>query len=231
MANRSTPMTPPMTPSSSKIHQQSMPEKGPYIIASNSEGLTPLQRHCAFFDRNNDGILTPWDTFASFRDLGYGLLLSFLGTALVHFFFSYPTLDSWIPDPFFSIHLKNIHRCIHGSDSGSYNNFGTAIMIMLILILLGELTMAPTEAIMTRYDSTQKGGVSFTEGWQMIKNFRDINDPFGWFAAIFEWGFLWALIADERGVVSFEAIRGQYDGTLFYTLREQNRVRSHPRKE
>lgn len=220
-----------MTPGSKLPQQERVPEKGPYIITSTPEGITPLQRHCAYFDRNNDGILTPWDTYASFRELGYGLLLSFFGTALVHFFFSYPTLDSWMPDPFFSIHLKNIHRCIHGSDSGSYNNFGTIMTCMFTNSPLGELTTIPLDAIMTRYDAEQKGGVSFMQGWSMLKGFRDINDPFGWMAAALEWGFLWALVADERGVVSFEAIRGQYDGSLFYTLRDRNRARMHAHTE
>lgn len=26
-------------------------------------GRTPLQMHCDFFDRNRDGMLTPWETF------------------------------------------------------------------------------------------------------------------------------------------------------------------------
>lgn len=75
--------------------------------------------------RNNDGILTPRDTWASFRDLGYGLVLSTLGTIVIHLFFSYPTLDTWVPDPLFSVHLDRIHRCIHGSHTGTYNSFGT----------------------------------------------------------------------------------------------------------
>lgn len=120
-------MTPPLTPAKERsvLWTPTIPEKGPFLITSTPEGMTPLQRHCAYFDRNGDGVLTPWDTWIAFRELGYGLVLSAVGTVLVHFFFSYPTLDTWVPDPFFSIHLKNIHRCIHGSDSGSYNNLGT----------------------------------------------------------------------------------------------------------
>ena len=52
-------------------------------------------------------------------------MLSTFGTCLIHLFFSYPTLDTWVPDPFFSVYLDKIHRCIHGSDTGTYNNFGT----------------------------------------------------------------------------------------------------------
>ncbi len=153
-------------------------------------------------------MLTPWDTYASFRDLGYGLFLSLLGTALVHFFFSYPTLDTWIPDPFFSVHLKNIHRCIHGSDSGSYNN-------------VGEFLTQPIQVLMSMFDVEGKGGLSFSQGWSMLSQMRDINDPFGWMAAILEWGFLWVLAADQNGIVPFDAITAQYDGTLFYQIREK----------
>lgn len=40
---------------------------------------TALQKHCAFFDLDGDGVLVPWDTFTGFRQLGYGLLMSFIG--------------------------------------------------------------------------------------------------------------------------------------------------------
>ena len=39
---------------------------------------TALQRHCAFFDRDNDGVITLWDTFKSIRALGFNLLMSLL---------------------------------------------------------------------------------------------------------------------------------------------------------
>lgn len=76
---------------------------------------------------NHDGLLTPFESFAGLRALGYGYFLSLLGTVLVHFSLSYWTLDSWIPDPFFTIHLKNIHRCTHGSDSHVYDHHGTTL--------------------------------------------------------------------------------------------------------
>jgi hypothetical protein len=84
--------------------------------------------------RNKDGELTPTETFTGFRALGYNLFMSFVGTFLVHFFFSWWTLDTWIPDPFFTIHIKNIHRCTHGSDSHVYDQFGTFLSDSLIFI-------------------------------------------------------------------------------------------------
>lgn len=77
---------------------------------------------------------------------------------------------------------------------------------------------------MMRFDADHKQGLDFKQGWALISTLRDINDPFGWMAAILEWGFLWALAADYDGVVSFDAIRSQYDGTLFYKIRDQRRA-------
>ncbi|TYJ05440.1 hypothetical protein E1A91_A12G164800v1 [Gossypium mustelinum] len=43
-----------------------------------------LQKHVAFFDRNNDGIIYPWETFQGFRAIGAGYLLSFISAFLIN---------------------------------------------------------------------------------------------------------------------------------------------------
>ncbi|PON47774.1 Caleosin-related, partial [Trema orientale] len=35
-----------------------------------------LQKHVAFFDRNHDGVVYPWETFQGFRAIGCGIALS-----------------------------------------------------------------------------------------------------------------------------------------------------------
>lgn len=178
---------------------------------------TALEKHCAFFDRNKDGLLTPWETFAGFRALGYNLLLSLIGTVAVHAALSYPTLDSWWPDPFFTIHLKNIHRCRHGSDSAVYDDNG-------------EMRVDRADLIMALYEKQGMGSsevyLGFWEGVRMICENRDVWDLFGWVAAVVEWLFMFILCADSRGRLRKEDILAQYDETLFYKI-EAERSKYH----
>lgn len=76
--------------------------------------------------RNGDGVITLMETYEGLRAIRFGVIVSVLGTIVIHSFMSYPTQDSWIPDPTFPIYIKNIHRCKHGSDSEVYNHRGRA---------------------------------------------------------------------------------------------------------
>lgn len=78
-----------------------------------------LQQHAAFWDRNNDGRITPWETWQGLRELGLNVLVSAASVAVIHSLPPYLTQDSWLPDPSLSIWLKNIHKIKHGSDSGA----------------------------------------------------------------------------------------------------------------
>lgn len=62
------------------------------------------------------------------------------------------------------IHLKNIHRSLHGSDTGTYDSEG-------------RFLPARFEEIFTKYDRDQKGGLTWTEGLWMIHGNRLIADP------------------------------------------------------
>lgn len=82
---------------------------------------TVMQQHVDFFDLNGDGWLTMLETYQSFRLLGYNVVSSIAAMFVINFSFSFFTQDSWIPDPYFRVNLKNIHGGKHGSDTGVYD--------------------------------------------------------------------------------------------------------------
>eukprot|EP00252_Welwitschia_mirabilis_P020189 TRINITY_DN48_c0_g1_i10.p1 TRINITY_DN48_c0_g1~~TRINITY_DN48_c0_g1_i10.p1 ORF type:complete len:165 (-),score=31.22 TRINITY_DN48_c0_g1_i10:539-1033(-) len=55
--------------------------------------MTVLQQHVSFFDRNNDGVIYPWETYQGLRAIGAGFLISVFGSFLINLVFSYPTLN------------------------------------------------------------------------------------------------------------------------------------------
>lgn len=90
-------------------------------MRKNKTQKSVLQQHCDFFDTNNDGVLTPVETYTGFRRIGFNWLSAFIAAFCIHFSTSYGTGSSSWPDPYFRIELKNIHRGKHGSDSGVYD--------------------------------------------------------------------------------------------------------------
>ncbi|GAA5942975.1 caleosin family protein [Sporobolomyces koalae] len=169
---------------------------------------TVLQQHVAFFDRDSDGIIWPYDTFIGFYDLGYALVWCILAVFLIHPTFSYFTLSSWIPDPFFRVRVKTIHRARHGSDTGTYDE-------------QGRFSPAKFEEIFHRFDQGDKGGLTFMEGLAMIRENRNVMDPIGWIGAFFEWFASYLLIWPKNGVVMKEDLRTIYDGSIFFAIAEK----------
>lgn len=188
-------------------------QKSPYYVRP--EEMTPLQKHCAFFDRNGDGLIMPWETFEGFRILGYGVVLSLLGALLTHVFFSYRTLDTWVPDPFFAIVLRNVHRLKHGSDSEVYEHDGT-------LKCAAPTAAGTITTLLGSYDRRQNGGLTLADAWRMTQQKSDVMDVFGWCASKIEWFYLW-ILAQRSGVVSWDDIAAQYDGTLFTRIERTQR--------
>ncbi|CAL8471431.1 g10973 [Coccomyxa elongata] len=130
-----------------------------------------------------------------------------------------PTHESWIPDPRLPIITKNIHRCHHGSDSIVYDKEGR--------FMPGKF-----EELFAKYDKENKGGLSLRDMLQLWNHNRDAYDLFGWSADFLEWLALYLAAVDEKGIVSKESVRGQYDGTLFYQLaRKQDAKKAAQRKD
>ncbi|GAA5855051.1 hypothetical protein JCM3766R1_002006 [Sporobolomyces carnicolor] len=176
-----------------------------------------LQQHVAFFDRDHDGIIWPSDTLVGFHKLGYSLIWCIMAVFLIHPTFSFFTLSSWIPDPFFRIRVKSIHRARHGSDTGVYDS-------------QGRFVSAKFEEIFEKFDTEKKGGLTFIEGLKMIQENRNVLDPIGWIGAFFEWFASYLLIWPRDGIVTKEDLRTIYDGSIFFAIAEKEstvRKRQH----
>jgi len=172
--------------------------------ATRHEQQTVLQQHCDFFDADHDGIIWPMDTFRGFHKLGFGILLSLLAVFIIHSNFSYPTLPTFLPDPFFRIHVRNIHKDKHGSDSGVYDPEGRFIPQKF-------------EDIFSKY-AGGKDNLTIWDVSKLLKGQRCIADPIGWGGAFFEWLATYIILWPEDGKMRKEDIRGIYDGSIFYTI-------------
>lgn len=182
--------------------------------AAQHKNQTVLEQHVAFFDKDGDGVIWPSDTFRGFRELGYNLLIQLIGTFLIHFTMSYATLDTRVPDPFFRIYVKNIHHAKHGSDTGTYDQ-------------LGRFMPGKFEEIFSRNDLEGKGGITWNDGVRMVLGNRLTADPFGWTAAFLEFLATYILIWPQNGIVTREALRRTYDGSIFYEVAEKEKKRTY----
>lgn len=52
----------------------------------------------------------------------------------------------------------------------------------------------------------------------MMKGRRNLMDPFGWFAFIFEWGSTYMLLWPKDGYMPVDDILGVLDGSIFPVL-------------
>ncbi|KAF5009936.1 hypothetical protein FDECE_3878 [Fusarium decemcellulare] len=165
---------------------------------------TVLQQHCDFFDKDHDGVIYPIDTFRGFRQLGFGTILSIVSTFIIHVNFSYPTLPSYIPDPWFRIYIDNIHKDKHGSDTGTYD-------------AEGRFVPQKFEDMFSKY-AEGRDYLTLRDVSKLMKGQRLIADPVGWGGAFFEWLATYIMLWPENGRMMKEDIRRIYDGSLFYTI-------------
>ncbi|KAL2109604.1 hypothetical protein VUR80DRAFT_2278 [Thermomyces stellatus] len=165
-----------------------------------------LQQHVMFWDRDNDGVIWPWDTYVGFRELGFNLVFSLLAVLVINLNFSYPTrlAHSYLPDPFFRVYVDSIHKAKHGSDSGTYDKEG-------------RFVPQPFEDLFAKWDYDNDGALDFRQFFELIRGNRVAADPFGWGAAFFEFGTTWLLIQRD-GKIYKEDLRGIYDGSLFWKI-------------
>lgn len=203
----------PGVPRANRAPSKEMPEGSP----NTAKDKTVLQSHVDFWDRDRDGIIFPGDTYVGFRRIGFNPLISALAVPFIHGSFSYATSSSWIPDLRFPLHIKNMHRAKHGSDTETFDNEG-------------RFVPQKFEEIFTKYDKENKGGLSWDDIEEMCQSNRNIGDPVGWTAERLEWWATHILLKDEQGLLTKERIRAQYDGTLWGILAEEQERKRQGRK-
>lgn len=184
----------------------------PQGSAGSNDSRTVLQQHVAFWDRNNNGVIWPWDTYTGFRRLGFGYLISAAAVPFIHGSFSYPTLKGWLPHPLFPIYTERMHKTKHGSDSEVYDTEG-------------RFVPEKFEEIFSKYDRGNKGGLSWADMQAMVYGNSNIGDPVGWVAERLEWWVTYMLLKDSRGIVSKDKIRRVFDGTIWEAVAQEVEMR------
>ncbi|KAH8500589.1 hypothetical protein H0E87_015722 [Populus deltoides] len=167
-----------------------------------------LQKHVFFFDRNQDGIVYPWETFQGFRAIGCGILLSTASALLINIALSQKTRPGKFPSPLFPIEVKNIHRTKHGSDSGVYDSEG-------------RFVPGKFEEIFSKHARSHPNSLTADELMGMLKANREPKDFRGWVASYTEWKILYDLCKDKNGLLHEDTIRAAYDGSLFEHMEKE----------
>ncbi|KAK0572896.1 hypothetical protein LWI29_000119 [Acer saccharum] len=167
-----------------------------------------LQKHVAFFDRNKDGLVYPWETFQGFRAIGAGMLLSTVASLFINMGLSSKTRPGKWPSLLFPIEVKNIPKAKHTSDSGVYDSEG-------------RFVPSKFEEIFKKHAHTHPDALTSDELSGLLKANREPKDYGGWIAALSEWKILFYLCKDKNGLLHKETVRGVYDGSLFEHMEKE----------
>ncbi|KAF9587048.1 hypothetical protein IFM89_039734 [Coptis chinensis] len=170
--------------------------------------INVLQKHVSFFDRNNDGVIYPWETYQGFRAIGCGMALSTTGAIFINLGLSQKTRPGKFPSPLFPIEIKNITRGKHGSDSGVYD-------------AEGRFVPSKFEEIFRKHSHANSNALTSEELLGMLKANRNPKDYGGWLASWTEWKILYLLCKDKDGLLHKETVRAVYDGSLFEQMEKQ----------
>ncbi|KAL6635083.1 hypothetical protein ACP70R_027754 [Stipagrostis hirtigluma subsp. patula] len=180
---------------------------------------TDLQKHAAFFDHNGDGVITVYETINAFRSLGFGIIESRANALLINAALAAATRpeNASSSSSFMNIYIENIHKGIHGSDTGSYD-------------CEGMFVPEKFDEIFAKHAKTEPDALTSGEVDEMLYANRDPGDLQGWAAATLEWRILYNIAKDQQGFLRKDAVRGVYDGSLFSKLVQEKASSQKPRR-
>jgi Caleosin related protein len=187
--------------------------------ATSLGGKTALQRHVAFFDPDDTGVVTLGQTWAGLGALGIAVHWRLLLTPIINGFLGYLTQRR----PSFRIVVAKIAEGKHPFDSGSFGDDGAvdeaAYATLAAAATLGSLTAKEMRALIVARGNRRPhmGKLAGALG--------------SWFSGK-EVRLFFCLAADatkqEDGVevpsVTPRTLRRLYDGTLFYALARRRRM-------
>ncbi|XP_020170106.1 probable peroxygenase 5 [Aegilops tauschii subsp. strangulata] len=166
---------------------------------------TALEKHVAFFDTDNDGIVSFSETEQGLRAIGLGAIEAAASATLINGAIGPKTRPENATTSRFDIYIANIQKGIHGSDSGSYD-------------AQGRFVPAKFNDIFTKYAKVKPNALNEDELDAMRTANRKEGDFKGWAASKAEWGLLYSLAKDKDGFLQKDTVRTVYDGSLFAKL-------------
>lgn len=174
--------------------------------AARPDTWSPLQKHAAFFDGDQNGRITVGETFDGLRAIGIGPLRSAAFALAINVGLGRTTGAPWWKP--LEINIENIKAGKHGSDTGVYDADG-------------RLDKSRFEAIFTQHDADKDGCLTRDEVASMLTANR--TDKAGSVASKAEFSLLMEVAGTDRAsvgdrVLTRETMERVYDGSLFYRI-------------
>ncbi|KAI3843753.1 hypothetical protein MKX03_018406, partial [Papaver bracteatum] len=176
------------------------------VLSNNNQNV--LQKHVAFFDRNKDGVIYPWETFQGFRAIGCGIGLSTVAALFINMGLSGKTRPGKFPNLLFPIEVQHIAKSKHTSDSGVYDTEG-------------RFVSSKFEEIFHKHSNSNANALTADELSGLMKANRVPKDYKGWVASYTEWKILYILCKDKNGLLHKETVRAVFDGSLFEHMEQE----------
>ncbi|XP_062220985.1 probable peroxygenase 5 isoform X2 [Phragmites australis] len=186
-------------------HAAAAAAPAPVGAPSGDAGMTALQKHTAFFDSNHDGIVTFDETYEGLKEVGVGTVTAKASAAFINAALGPKTRPDNSNSSRMDIYIVNIHKGIHGSDTGAYDAQGRFVPEKL-------------DEMFAKHGKNVSNALTKDELDEMLKANREDKDFKGWLGASAEWKMLYNIAKDKDGYLPKGTVRAVYDGTLFYQL-------------